>query len=236
MFVGLVLIFLRLIKSTFWPLGCAPSITRGNNVSDAFYTPPAADLTVSSKSGPPFFTVSLGKLTVMLIVTSGLYGIYWCFKNWSLYKAYSGRSLWPLPRTLFGLFYTPSLFYKIDGVLKEQGKGRMPYWAGSAAAMILLAFAPHIVGFVVGFVSGLSGRPFSGIGLVPTIAVSIIPLLLQCLILRRVQSFINRLNGDAEGSQNKEFTGWNSVWMVIGVICWGLGIALAVSMNEAFDQ
>lgn len=199
-------------------------------MSEVFYTPPAADLTAAPKSGPPFFSVSLDKLTVMLIATSGLYGLYWCFKNWSLYKAWSGRSIWPLPRTLFGLLYMPSLFYKIDGLLKERGRGRMPYWALSAAAMIFLAFAPHIVGFVTGFIAALSGKRFSGIGVVPTITLAILPLLLQSLILRRVQSFINLLSGDVDGSQNKRITGANVAWIVIGIIYWGVGLKLALAL------
>lgn len=200
-------------------------------MSDVFYTPPKADLTATPKSSQPFFTVSLDKLTVMLVVTSGLYGLYWCFKNWSLYKVHSGRSLWPLPRTVFGMLYMPSLFYKVDAVLKEENKGGMPYWAVSAAAMILLALVPHSVGFIIGLFTSLSGQPFTGVGFIPMVAASTIPMLLQCLILRRVQSFMNLANGDAKGSQNKDFTPWNCVWMVIGVICWGINMMVMASMN-----
>lgn len=202
-------------------------------MSDAFYTPPASDLNGSAKNESPFFTVSQTKLTVMFIVTSGLYGLYWCFRNWSHYRAYSGRPIWPLPRTLFGLLYLPSLFYKIDGTLKEQGKGRMPYWAASVAGVFILTFAPHIVGFLIGFFAALSGRPYDGAGIVTTLAVATLPLLLICLILRRVQSFINLLSGDTEGRSNATFTRWNILWMAIGVLYWIAGLTLSMSMTQA---
>lgn len=202
-------------------------------MSDVFYTPPASALNSSAKTDPPFFTVSQKKLTVMFIITSGLYGMYWCFKNWSHYRAYSGRPIWPLPRTVFGLLYLPSLFYKIDGTLKEQGKGRMPYWAASVAGIFILTFAPHIVGFLIGFFAAISGRPYEGIGIVTTLAVATIPLLLICLILRRVQSFINLLSGDTEGRSNGDFTRWNILWMAIGVVYWIVGLTVSVSMTQA---
>jgi hypothetical protein len=230
--VGSFWIFQRVIKSAYQPLGCASPTTRGNDVSDVFYTPPNADLTESLLSQPPFFTVAPRKFMVMFIVTSGLYGIYWCFKNWSLYKAYSGRPLWPFLRAAFALIFMPSLLYKVDGLLKKNGIGRMPYWAASAAGLILLPFVAQIIAFITGFVTAISGKPYTGLGIVPLVALSIIPLLVQSLILLRAQSFINVLNGDAEGLQNNDFTPLNVLWMVIGIIYWIVGIAIAISMDQ----
>lgn len=200
-------------------------------MSDVFYTPPAAELVDSPKKGSPFFTVSVNKLTVMLIVTSGLYGIYWSFKNWSHYKAYSGRPLWPIPRAFFGLIYLPSLFYKVDAELKTQGK-RLPYWAALATGLILLFLAPSLIGFLIGLFQGLTQGTYTGVGIIPAILASTIPFLLQCLILRRVQSFINLANGDPDGIRNKDFTRWNVPWMVIGIIYWVAGTMLTISMNQ----
>jgi hypothetical protein len=204
-------------------------------VSDVFYTPPAASLTDPPKKGAPFFIVSPDKLTIMLIVTSGLYGIYWCFKNWSAYKAHSGRSIWPVARTLFGLFYLPSLFYKVDGLLKAQGKGAMPYWAASGAGMILLASVPHTIGFMKGLVQALRGEPFTGFGVITLVTMSVVPLLLQCLILRRVQTFMNQLDDHPDGLRNSGFTVSNKLWMFIGVIYWGVGLSIAIDMNSALQ-
>lgn len=201
-------------------------------MSDVFYTPPAAELMDPPKKGSAFFTVSVTKLTVMLIMTSGLYGIYWSFKNWSHYKAYSGRPIWPIPRALFGLIYLPSLFYKVDAELKTQGR-RLPYWAALAAGLILLFLAPSLIGFLIGLFQGLTQGTYTGLGVIPAILASTIPFLLQCLILRTIQSFINLANGDAEGSRNKDFTRWNVLWMAIGVIYWIAGIMLTISMNQS---
>jgi hypothetical protein len=199
-------------------------------MTDVFYTPPKADLQEGQCRRPAFFTVAPNKLVIMLIVTSGLYGLYWCFKNWTLYKAYSARAIWPIPRTVFGLLYLPSMFCKIDAELKTRGEEGMSYWRLSAAMIILIALGPGIVSFLSGFLEGVQGKPFSGLGTVTLVALSVSPLLVQSLILRRVQSFINLANDDPAGSRNSRLTVLNGVWACIGVAYWYVGLQFTLSM------
>lgn len=199
-------------------------------MSEQFNAPPAADLTALPTSGPPFYTVSLVKLTVMMLITCGLYGLYWYYKNWSRYKAYSAKPIWPVPRAIFALFFVPSMFGKVDALLKEKGQRGVPYWGALAAGMILLALAPSLVVFVHGIAAGPKGAGAAGLGLLP-LWISIATAFAQFLIILRVQAFINRLNRDAEGNCRCGSTFGEGVWAMLGVICWVIMIIVAVSIG-----
>lgn len=199
-------------------------------MSEQFNTPPAADLTALPTSGPPFYTVSLVKLTVMMFITCGLYGLYWYYKNWSRYKAYSAKPIWPVLRTIFGLIYVPSMFGKVDALLKEKGQRGMPYWGTLAAGMILLALAPSLVVFVHKIATSSKGVASAGLGLIP-LAISVISTFAQFLIMLRVQSFINQLNRDAEGSCKCGSTFGEGVWAMLGLMCWVVVIIIAVMIE-----
>lgn len=193
---------------------------------DSIYTPPKARLNVEPAGLPAFFTVSPTKLMTMLWATSGLYGLYWLYKNWALYKQFSGRSIWPIPRTLLGLIFLPSLFCKLDRTLREQGKGGMPYWWGHAALLIVNGLAPALLSFFNGLVRGLGGQPLTESGVGQMFAISFITLLIHSLILLRVQRYINVLNDDSSGHTNARLSKANWLWIAIGMLYWYAGYAM----------
>lgn len=188
-------------------------------MSEPFDTPGAAEVGALSGSGAPFYTVSLVKLTVMMFVTCGLYGIHWYYKNWSRYKAYSATPIWPVMRTLFCFFYIPSLFSKVNALLAQTGRGGIPYWGVYAAGFYLLAFTPSII---TGYAWGLGSSPSAALGLIPAIGVYTLTGLGQFLITLRLQSFINRLDGQSGESRRIRFTIGDVVWAVIGICYWAL--------------
>ena len=57
-----------------------------------------------------FYVVSKIKFLVLFFATFSLYGVYWNFKNWSLYKNYHNDDIWPIMRAIFSVFFTHSLF------------------------------------------------------------------------------------------------------------------------------
>lgn len=199
-------------------------------MSEQFNAPPAADLTALPTSGPPFYTVSLVKLTVMMFITCGLYGLYWYYKNWSRYKAYSAKSIWPVMRTLFCFFFIPSLLSKVNTTLKENGLGGMPFWGIFAAGTYLLMFTPSIV---TGYASGMGSSPSTALGLIPTIAVYAVTGLGQFLIMLRVQSFTNRLDGESGESRRIRFTFGDVVWAVMGICYWALLMEIYAWLSPA---
>lgn len=198
-------------------------------MTDSIYAPPIAKLTVEPAGSPAFLTVSPTKLMTMLWATSGLYGFYWFYKNWALYKQVSGRSIWPVARTLLALIFVPSLFCKLDRALREQGKGGMPYWRGLAALLIVNGLTPALLSFFNGLARGLSGQPLTESGAGQLFAISFITLLIHSLILLRVQHFINVLNDDSSGRTNARLSKANWLWIAIGMLYWYAGYAMVAT-------
>jgi len=52
----------------------------------------------------PFYCVSATKLSILSLVTFGLYGIFWFYKNWMLVKTRAGRDIRPFWRAMFSPF------------------------------------------------------------------------------------------------------------------------------------
>lgn len=190
-------------------------------MTDVFYAPPKADLQEDTPQKSGFFIVAPRKLLVMLFMTHGLYSAYWLHKNWSLYRAYSGRSVWPLARTIFALFYLPSLFCKMNRTIKDANGIGIPNWGLKAVLFILLPFAPLILGFVIGFTRAAGLHGFADLGLWFDFWVGNAAAVLQIVVLLNVQRYVNRFNEDPEGLANSGYSISNLAWMVIGVLFWG---------------
>jgi hypothetical protein len=229
----MVLIFGATLNMGNQPIGCAPSSHRATRMSEANYAPPTANLYTETHRGPAFFTVSPTKLMIMMLATSGLYGLYWHYRNWALYKQRFSLAIWPLPRAWFGVLFMPSLLSKLDRELEARGKARMASWKLTAVLYISLAFAPMIFGFMFGLVRGAAGYPPQPPNLNLIVAVSAVALVLMGLILSRVQGFINLLNDDPLGSTNAKLSDANWVWILIGAIYWVVNYYVALAMNSA---
>lgn len=189
-------------------------------MSGLFYKPPAADLQAQRREQPAFFTVAPNKLIVMLLLSFGFYTVYWMYKNWALYRDHSGRSLWPVPRAVFAIFYLPSLLYKIDGMSKSKGKGGLPHWWLSAALYFILPFSPYLIGCAIGLFCAVAGYDLPRFGFSVGFFIGAAAFVLQALVLLRVQRFINPLNGDSSGMENAAYSNLNRLWIVIGALNW----------------
>jgi hypothetical protein len=63
-----------------------------------------------ARDQPSCFPVSLMKLTVMSIVTLGLYELYWFYKNWTLIKERGKLEIAPFWRAFFAYFFCYQCF------------------------------------------------------------------------------------------------------------------------------
>ncbi|MFK3796597.1 hypothetical protein [Pseudomonas sp. NPDC088444] len=201
-------------------------------MSDVFYTPPAADLQPPSNGHPEFFTVAPRKLIVMMLLTHGLYVAYWFYQNWKNYRNRSGREIWPLARTLFALFYTPSLFCKIDRASKVKSATGMPYWGISSVLYVLLPFIPFLIGFAYGMYRALSGSDTAPIEFWLDFFMGTAVIVFQSLIVLRVQRFINLVNEDPNGMANARYSVGNFIWILIGLLVW---FSISVGTHLAFQ-
>lgn len=177
------------------------------------YAAPLSNLDEPQTAGADarFYVVSTGKLLTLYFLTLGLYQLYWTFKNWSLHNRATGEGVWPLPRTIFAVFFTHSLFRHIAGY---DATGKREAWDSSAAAtaMVLLLIVGNI----------LERLAWKGIGSPTVDILSLLTLIPTSLLLKRVQTEVNARCGDPAGSGNARFTAANIAWCVAGGLFWGL--------------
>src|SRR5688572_7674040 len=182
------------------------------------YAPPkaaVADVASGAAAAKPiFFAVSRQKLIVLLILTLTLYQLVWFYKNWALVRE-RGESVWPLPRTLFGVLFCYSLFERV----RERG----------AAHGVRLDAGLLAAGFI--FFS-VAGNLLDRLG--DSLSVNGIGILLQyvsAFFLVPVQSAIDAINRAEvpDHDPNDRFTALNWLWIVFGALLIGL-VALGLSL------
>jgi hypothetical protein len=161
---------------------------------------------------PMFYVVSRRKLAILYLSTFTLYTFYWFYKNWDLYKGRHpeaskfGTTIWPVPRAVFPMFFTHSLFAKVKAYghgLPQLARWRSGWHATFAVAWMLLS---EVVDSLIG---GLLGDLVS--------IVAILPLL---FFLLHAQGMINAACGDAQGLGNERLTRANKIWIAVGALFW----------------
>lgn len=164
-------------------------------------------------TGARFYVVSTRKLLVLYFMTLGLYHLYWNYKNWALHNEATGDVVWPVPRAIFSIFFTHSLFREV--ATHDVTQQRAEWNAGSAATfMVLLVIGGNI----------LERMASKGLGSPLTDIASIAFLVPTGLLLKQVQMEINARCGDPAGNGNASFSGANIAWCVAGAIYWALAI------------
>ncbi|MGV8916457.1 MAG: hypothetical protein ACOH2R_01430 [Pseudomonas sp.] len=171
------------------------------------YATPQSALT-DREGEPVFYVVSVFKLIAMSVLTLGCYNFYWWCKNWKLYNAASGRTIWPILRCVFTVFFAYSLFQKINSNIRQSSRRYIWMPKLRAIALILLT--------VFGYVSGDTYSLGEAFAL--SIALSVIHVYLWV----GAQRAINFSENDPEGLSNSGFTLFNWLWILFGVGVWGL--------------
>lgn len=161
------------------------------------YATPAArvhELTAAS-SEAPFFPVSLLKLSLMSLVTFGLYEVYWFYKNWKCVQRLGDDVNAPI-RALFYPLVSYRLYRRIRDHAKQIGIER-ELWAGSLAVATFIASALWRL-----------PEPWWLIGL-----FAFLPMV-------PVQSMVNDINRQVapDADRNARFGGWNIFGLVVGGI------------------
>lgn len=153
---------------------------------------------VPAKAEAPFYSMSAPKLAVMLVCTSGVYQVYWFYKQWACVKRRERTNIRPVMRALFPVLFALGLGSKLD---EEEQR------VGTAAGVALQDFMGAWL--MVSLALNFAVNPYSLLlGL-----VSFVPLPL-------VQARINRLNaavtGEAVPATN--FSAWSLLIIVPGAV------------------
>lgn len=185
-------------------------------LQDAVGTDPDNDKeTGSTGSSLEYFPVSEGKLITLYILSFGLYGIYWFYKNWKLQQVRMDKKIFPLMRAIFSIFFTHALFRRIDKSADQlENKHRF-----NANLLATLFVAAVVVGNLLDRVL-LSAGILPGLSETTVIIISLIIFMLSAYPLTVVQATANRINGDILGYLNHKYSLWNYLMIAVGSVFW----------------
>ena len=185
-----------------------------------------AEEDISPGNTVEFFPVSEGKLITLYILSFGLYGIYWFYKNWKLQQSKIDKKIFPILRAVFSIFFTHSLFNRINnsaGNLPQKHRFNANILATIFVGAIIFS---NIIDPVSLNTSLLEDLPSSGIFI-----TSLIIFLLSAYPLVVVQATVNRINNDMLGYLNHKYSLWNYLLIVLGALFW---LMLAMGLLAQF--
>ena len=162
-----------------------------------------------------YFPVSEGKLITLYILSFGLYGVYWFYKNWTLQQPRLDKKIFPVMRAVFSIFFTHSLFKLISqSAANLDRKHRF-----NANLMATIFVAAVVISNILDRVSVNSGMPDT-LSDNTMIIISLIIFLLSSYPLVVVQATVNRLNNDILGFLNHRYSAWNYLLIITGGLLW----------------
>ncbi|MCM0149714.1 hypothetical protein [Photobacterium galatheae] len=166
-----------------------------------------------------FYVVSPKKFTILFLSTMGLYGMYWVYINWSLYKKSTGSDVWPVARGFFDIFFVHSLCKKI-GQLDFATTKENSVMEWNAIKYVLLVISCRIA-------DKLSENE---IGMPYTFFYTLLAIPLMYRALYDIQIYVNKMMKDEAGTTNASLTWANYLWMILGVVFWGLAIFVSYAI------
>jgi hypothetical protein len=171
--------------------------------------------TVTEGKNIQFFPVSEGKLITLYISSLGLYGVYWFYKNWRLQQPLMDKKISPVWRAIFSIFFTHSLFRRINERATDLGK-KHQFNANTLATFFV---ATILVSHIMDRLSTHSAT-FAGMINSTVIITSLILLCLSVYPMVKVQATVNRINGDMLGYLNHKYSFGNYALIIFGVFLW----------------
>lgn len=168
-----------------------------------------------TESSLEYFPVSEGKLMTLYILSFGLYGIYWFYKNWKLQQPKMDKKIFPLLRAIFSIFFTHSLFNRINKSaehLEQKHKFNANLLATFFVAAVVVGNLLDRIAASTSVLENLSNNTI--------IISSLVIFLLSAYPLAAVQATVNRINNDMLGYLNHKYSMWNYLLIAFGVIIW----------------
>ncbi len=184
----------------------------------------------SSEDSIKFFPVSEGKLITLYILSFGLYGVYWFYKNWKLQQPKMDKKIFPVMRAIFSIFFTHSLFNRIN----KCAEGLDQKHKFNANLLATFFVAAVIVGNLLDPVS-MSTSILENLSSTTVTITSLVIFILSVYPMAVVQATVNRINNDILGYLNHKYSLWNYMLIALGAVSWliiALGL-LAQSMGLA---
>lgn len=171
-----------------------------------------------------FFPVAEGKLINLYILSFGLYGVYWFYKNWKLQQQYMDKKIYPLLRAIFSIFFIHSLFKRIDRSATQLEPQHRFKANVLATLFVLTIIMSHVLDRLSVSTQLTAVLPKNWI-----IVASLMLFLFSSYPLVKVQATVNRINHDMLGYLNHKYSLANYALILFGGIFWlllGLGLLL----------
>jgi hypothetical protein len=176
---------------------------------------------------PRFFPVSEGKLMTLYILSFGLYGVFWFYRNWKLQQKMMDKKIYPAWRAIFSIFYTHSLFRLIDQQASNLERRHRFNANVLATFFVFTIIASNVLDRITMGTGMLENLPDNLV-----IIVSLALFFLSTYPLLKVQATINRINNDMLGYLNYKYSLANYALIAIGTVLWLL-IALGLLLETA---
>lgn len=190
--------------------------------------PVVEDSTFSDEANTSYFPVSEGKFLTLYILSFGLYGVFWFYKNWKLQEPLMDKKIYPVWRAIFSIFFTHALFKRIDQSATHLDKQHR----FNANVLATFFVAAIVVSNILENLSNNSGLLLH-ISSSNIIIVSLTLFLASAYPMVKVQATVNRINNDMLGYLNHKYSLWNYVLITLGALIWILIVLglLAESMG-----
>ncbi len=175
-----------------------------------------------SHDSTAFFPVSEGKLITLYILSFGFYGVYWFYQNWKRQQPLMDKKIYPLPRAIFSIFFTHSLFKRIDQQASQLDKKHQ----FNANALATFFVATIVLSYILDRIMGVSSSVMN-FNNSTIMILSLALFFLSTYPLLKVQATVNRINNDILGYLNYKYSLWNYILIISGAIIWllfGLGL------------
>lgn len=179
-------------------------------MTENIYKAPQAELLEGTEKKPVYYVVSIRKFLILYFATLGLYSIYWFYQHWQTNRIDTGERIWPVPRSIFSIFFAHSLFSRFDTTAKEVAN---PYdWSATGVASLFVLFT--LVQTIGDRLADKSiGEPYTSI-------ISFASMFIVGWTLYKAQQVANYACLDPAGKSNSQITLANAVWIFLGAILW----------------
>jgi hypothetical protein len=174
-----------------------------------------------------FFPVSENKLITMYISSFGFYGIYWFYKNWKLQEKTMDKKIYPLWRAIFAIFFTHSLFKRINQQASHLDKQHRFNAIFYATLFVVAIIASNVLDHLYGNIQ-ITGQISDN----TIIIISLALLVLSVFPLLKAQATVNRINDDILGYLNYRYSLPNYILITAGSVLWLL-IILGLIVDHA---
>ncbi|MEO1245268.1 MAG: hypothetical protein AAFX56_06230 [Pseudomonadota bacterium] len=198
-------------------------------MENTIYAPPESNVDVPAGPDTAYYVVAPIKFFLLSLLTMNLYIIYWFYRNWRTVKQRTGESMWPPMRGIFYIFFTHSLFSRVNERIESEGKSFD--WQPSALATIVV---------VLTILSNVLDRlAWESIGSPATDLISVALVPIVPLLMLKAQRAVNLASDDLEARTNSRLTPVNWIWMVFGALLWLLvlfGVLIMLVEPELYAE